>query len=184
MIKRVRYWDLAGTETGCYTVGLRMSVKDGIYYIEDVVRGKWTPHERDAIILQTAKHDAQVFGSKHAVSIYVEQEPGSSGVAVIKYLTRLLAGFSIRADRPSGNKDLRLEPFAAQCEARNVVLIEGSWNSEYIEEMTSIPNGQYRDQGDASSGAFNILTAGSTSAAVSRISGLPGRAPIQRNGPR
>jgi len=71
----------------------------------------------------------------------------------------MLAGYPIEADRPTGDKDTRLEPFAAQCEAGNVKLVKGLWNAAYIDEMISITNGQYRDQGDATSGSFNKLCA-------------------------
>jgi hypothetical protein len=68
-----------------------------------------------------------------------------------------LAGYPIYEDLPSGDKDTRLEPFAAQAEAGNVRLVRGSWNAAYIEELCSIPNGKYRDQADGTSGAFNKL---------------------------
>jgi len=156
---RVRYWDKAGTDgSGAYTCGALLARGlDGKIYIEDVVRGQWSALERESIMKQTAQLDAQMFGDVYAVDIYIEQEPGSGGKESAESTIRNLAGFNIYRDMPSGNKDARLEPFAAQAEAGNVILIEGKWNRDYIEEMVAIPNSQYRDQGDATAGAFNKL---------------------------
>jgi phage terminase large subunit-like protein len=54
-------------------------------------------------------------------------------------------GFPIRADLPTGNKEARAEPFAAQSEAGNVSLVRGVWNAEYIEELCLFPLGPYAD---------------------------------------
>ena len=60
----------------------------------------------------------------------------------------------------TGSKDIRLDPFQAQCEAGNVYLVRGPWNEAFIEELCAIPNGRFRDQSDAAGGAFNKLTEG------------------------
>ncbi len=169
---RVRYWDKAATPgAGCFTVGLLMDeTEDGHYIVEDVVRGQWSSGERDRVMQQTAELDRSRYGN--AVQIHIEQEPGSSGVDAMQALVKLLAGFPVFADKVTGDKDVRLEPFAAQCEAGNVKLRRGAWNAAYIEEMCAIPNGKYRDQGDASSGAFNRLTTsakGKTASAPARV---------------
>lgn len=185
--KRVRYWDKAATEggNGAASCGVLIAKAEGKFYIEHVVRGRYSAAGREDIILQTAQSDASKYG-RHMVATWTEQEPGSGGKESADATIRNLSkhGFSIKADRPTGNKDLRLEPLAAQAEAGNVFILPGPWNEEYVDEMCAIPYAAVRDQGDASSGAFNILTAGSSAAAVSKVSGLPGRAPVQRKGPR
>jgi len=128
--------------------------------IEDVVRGQWGSHNRQQIMLQTAQRDGQ------GVQIYIEQEPGSSGKDSVTAEITLLRGYSVHADRPTGDKDVRMEPFAAQCEAGNVRLLRGAWNGAYLDELTSIPSGTYRDQADATSGAFNKLALRGPVAAV------------------
>ena len=70
---------------------------------------------------------------------------------------RSLAGFAVRAEHPTGSKALRAEPYAAQAEAGNVVLLEAAWNGTYLDELCSFPYGKNDDQVDASSGAFNRL---------------------------
>lgn len=163
--RRVRYWDKAGTAGGgAYTAGVLLALdEEGIVYVEDVVRGQWSAGERERVIRQTAELDAQRYG--HVV-IWVEQEPGSGGLESVQATIRNLAGFPVYADRPTGDKDARLEPFAAQAEAGNVRLLRGAWNAAYVEELAAVPNGACRDQADATAGAFNRLAGGPTWEAV------------------
>lgn len=147
---RARYWDKAATaDGGDYTAGVRMSrTADGMYYIEDVTRGRWSSGERDKVIRQCAETDPP------GTQIWLEQEPGSSGVDSVQALIRMLAGFNVRADRVTGSKVVRAGPLAAQAEAGNVILIRGMWNAAFLDELTSFPNGAHDDQVDAASGAF------------------------------
>ena len=88
---------------------------------------------------------------------YMEQEPGSSGVDNYKADVKVLAGFRVKKDRPSGDKGVRGEPFAAQTEAGNVFLVKAPWNWDFINEITTFPNAAHDDQWDANSGEFNHL---------------------------
>jgi len=150
---RVRYWDIAASQDdGDYTSGVRMCKSDdGIYYIEDIRRGQLSPHNVEKLVLQTAQLDTR------PVKIWMEQEPGSSGKSVIARYVKLLAGFSFRGDKVTGSKELRADPFAAQCEAGNVKLVRGSWNHEFLDEVTIFPNGDHDDIVDSCSGAFDKL---------------------------
>jgi predicted phage terminase large subunit-like protein len=155
--KRIRYWDKGGTDNaGAYTAGVLMAYYEGILYVEDVVREQMSAGRREKVIRQTAELDAQHYG-KSGVHVYVEQEPGSGGKESAENTIRNLAGFVVYADRPTGNKDTRMEPFAAQAEAGNVRLKRGHWNQAFIEEAVTVPNSTYRDQIDAASGAVNRL---------------------------
>jgi predicted phage terminase large subunit-like protein len=156
--KRVRYWDKAGTKDGgAYSVGLLMALdKEGTFYVEDVVRGQWGALERNRIIEQTAEMDAGKYG-KPKVDVWVEQEPGSGGKESAEYTIRQLAGYPVHSERVTGEKEDRARPYASQVEAGNVVLRRGEWNKPYVDELTLFPMGQYKDQTDASSGAFNKL---------------------------
>ena len=156
-VRRVRYWDKAGTEDdGAYTAGVLVAHAQykGLFYIEDVVRGQWSALEREQVIRQTAELDRQKYGH---VAVWIEQEPGSGGKESAEATVRNLAGFAVHVGRVTGSKDVRLEPFAAQAEALNVRLVSGAWCGNYIEEMCAVPNSQYRDQADATAGAFNKL---------------------------
>lgn len=153
---RVRYWDKAASTSASakYSAGVRLSIApDGRVTIEHVVRGQWTTQERRRIMLQTAEQDAQAF--RNGVINYIEQEPGSSGLDSVTDEIRLLRKFPVFADRPSGDKDTRLMPFIAQAAALNVFLLAGAWHGAYIDELVAVPTGYYRDQADATAGAYN-----------------------------
>ncbi len=154
----VRYWDKAGTaDGGKRTAGvLEGEHNRGDFYVLDVVKGQWSAGEREEVIHQTAHLDYARWGPN--VDIWVEQEPGSGGKESAENTIRNLAGFKIHADRPTGDKATRAEPFAAQAQAGNVSLVRADWTPSYLAELTSFPTGTYTDQVDASSGAFNKLT--------------------------
>lgn len=158
-VRRCRYWDKGGTDDGgAYTAGVLVALHpNGQIFIEDVVRGQWSAGKREAVIKQTAMLDKTRLREGERYQIQVEQEPGSGGKESAQSTIANLQGFSVYADRPTGDKDTRLEPFAAQAEAGNVRLLRGTWNHDYLEELIAIPNGKYRDQGDATSGGFNAL---------------------------
>lgn len=154
--RAVRYWDKAGTEGGGdYSAGCLMAVHEGIYYVINMTRGQWSALKRETAIECCAERDRQQFPG---IQIWVEQEPGSSGVESAAATIRRLAGHAVRADRVTGDKELRAGPFAAQCEAGNVRLVAGPWNAAYLDELCMFPHGSHDDQVDASSGAFNKLS--------------------------
>jgi predicted phage terminase large subunit-like protein len=161
---RVRYWDLAATTTGDYSVGVLMSkCPDGSYCIEDVQRDRLSSLHTERLVSQTANVDGR------GVKIYIEQEGGSGGLNTISNYTRLLSGYSVRGDKPTGSKEIRSDPFAAQAEAGNISMVRGAWNSAYLDELGQFPTGTNDDQVDASSGAFNRLTSEKRITAAGRI---------------
>lgn len=154
-IRWLRGWDLASTAAdGDYTVGAKVGVhEDGRVFVGHIVRGQYGAHERDNIMLQTAQADGR------SVKISIPQDPGQAGKSQVLYLTRKLAGFSVSSSPESGDKITRAEPFAAQVNAGNVVLIDdGTWDVQaLLGEMRLFPNGRHDDQIDALSRAFNEL---------------------------
>ena len=154
--QRVRYWDFAATKgAGAYTSGaLIVKTPDGIYYVEDIIRGQWSSRERNKIMLQTAQLDYDRYGN---IPTWFEKEGGSSGIDAAEHIIQMLDGYSVHSDHVTGSKVVRAEPFAAQCEAGNVKLVRGKWNFDYITEMTEFPNGVYKDQVDSSVGAYSKL---------------------------
>lgn len=169
--RRVRYWDKAGTKDGGKaTAGVLVARgADGVVSIESVISGHWSAGEREAVIKQTAQLDAQQFG--RGVETWMEQEPGSGGKESAESTIKNLAGYPVHADKVTGDKDVRLEPFLAQAEAGNVRLKQGEWNGPYIEQMCAIPNGIERDAADATGGGFNMLMGGAPQAGPSVLAG-------------
>ena len=157
--KSVRYIDKAGTEdVGAYTAMVLMHMMhDGTYVVENVTRGQWSALERERRLLQTAQSDA-AFCSNYAVRI--EQEPGSGGKESVENTIRMLRGYRAYADKVTGNKELRAEPYAAQVQGGNVRLLGAPWNSDFLDEHEVFPSGRFKDQVDAASGAFNKLVSG------------------------
>jgi predicted phage terminase large subunit-like protein len=153
--QKIRFWDKAGTAGGgAYTVGALIGVdRDNRYWVLDVVRGQWDSSEREKVIQQTAEADGK------GTVIGLEQEPGSGGKESAEATVRRLAGFRVRIDRPTGDKALRADPFSSQVNSNNVFLKRANWNSDYLEELRFFPASTYKDQVDASSGAFNLLCA-------------------------
>jgi predicted phage terminase large subunit-like protein len=134
-------------------------MRDDTYVVEDVRRGQWSALERERRLLQMAQSAA---GFCNILSVYVEQEPGSGGKESAEASVRMLKGFRAYADKVTGSKEVRAEPYAAQVESGNVALVAGSWNVDFLDEHETFPNGKFKDQVDAASGAFNKLATSST----------------------
>ena len=160
--KSVRYIDKAGTEDGgAYTaMALMHLMKDGTFVIEDMKRGQWSALEREKTLLRTVENDAVALELNY--SVYVEQEPGSGGKESAENSVRMLRGHRAYADKVTGKKELRAEPYAAQVQGGNIKLLVGGWNGDFLDEHEVFPNGPRKDQVDAASGAFNKLISGST----------------------
>jgi len=149
-MKTCRYWDKAATQDGgCRTAGVKLGIDaNKVVYILDVVAGQWSPGKREAIILQTAQLDGR------DTHVWIEEEGGSGGKESAESTIKNLSGFVCRSDRPTGDKETRAEPFAVQMEIGNVKLVEGAWNKDYIDELKSFPRGKFKDQVDATAGAY------------------------------
>lgn len=146
----LRYWDKAGTAGGgAFTAGVLMHrLNDGRFCVSDVRRGQYGALDRERLIKQTAQLDG------HDVRVVIEQEPGSGGKESAEATIRMLAGHRVAADRPTGDKELRAEPYAAQVQGGNLMLVRGEWNRAFMDEHEMFPNGKYRDQVDAAGAAF------------------------------
>ena len=154
--RRIRHWDFAATtnERSDWTVGVRMSTVDGRFFIEDVERHRLSPNESDARMRKVAEDDHEYAGWTPQRG---EQEPGSAGIKQATAFAKLMVGFDVKSERPTGPKEVRARAFASQCEAGNVYLVAGDWIPEYLKELEDFPHGKHDDQVDASSGAFNDL---------------------------
>ena len=84
----------------------------------------------------------------------IPQDPGQAGKDQSSSLTRHLNGFRVKSVRETGPKQTRAEPLSAQWQAGNVELVQGSWNRDYLLEMSAFPSKDHDDYVDASSGAY------------------------------
>lgn len=153
---RVRYWDLGGSDSkkADYTVGCLMSkTAEGLFYIEDIKRGQWSPKERNEQMKATAEADQL---AHPGTSIWIEKVPGLA-VEVIDNIVRYLAGYSVRTEMAKNDKVTRADPLASQCEANNVKVVREEWSAVFRSELAAFPHGKNDDQVDAASGAFSKL---------------------------
>ena len=95
----------------------------------------------------------------HIPIITISMEPGSGGKESAENTVRNLAGWRVRVDRPTGDKAQRADGYSVQVNNNNVYLLKGMWNRDYIEELRffSLENSKFKDQVDASSGAFKFV---------------------------
>jgi len=154
--RRIRFWDLASTEPGRrnknpdWTVGALVSLWNGVWYIEDIVRLQQSPGKVEAMVSKVAKQDGMT-------SIRMEQEPGASGVAVIdSYATRVLVGHDFKGVPMRGDKLIRAKPLASAAELGKVRLVSAPWNNTFVDELESVP-GNHDDQMDAVSAAMSVI---------------------------
>ena len=154
----VRFWDKAGTDKGGdWTAGVKLGIaRDGVIYVADVRHEQRAASARRLMMRATAEQD----GGDCAIGI--EQEGGSAGKDAAADDARLLAGFRVTSEHPTGDKVTRAEPFAAQWQAGNVRLVKGAWNPVYLDEMEGFPHAAHDDQVDASSGAYKLALGGDT----------------------
>lgn len=149
-----RYWDKAAStrEGACRTAGVKMGLDVfGRYVVAHSAVVQEGPANREEFIRKVAEEDGT------AVEQVVEVEGGSSGVDAAQATAANLAGYRVTLDRPSGEKTVRAQPYSDQMKAGNVVILDGPWAGEYVRELQSFPYGKWKDQVDASSGAFNHL---------------------------
>lgn len=150
-----RGWDLAATSgenVGARTAGVKIGkLPDGRFIVAHMIAEAAGPFEVRSLLKRTAGVDGE------DCRIAIPQDPGSAGKVQSRDLIAALAGYVVSAKPVTGDKATRAEPFAAQVEAGNVLILVGPWNEEYLDEISTFPNGKRKDIGDASAEAFNAL---------------------------
>ena len=114
-LRKVRAWDLAATSAGGdWTVGGLMGKDEASSgcYIMNLKRKQLSPADVERLVRTTAEADGR------DVTILIEQEPGSSGKALVEhYLRNVLPDFRV-VPMPVGStpKLSRAQPFLAAAE--------------------------------------------------------------------
>lgn len=159
----VRFWDCAATEVDPvkkrrgknpdWTVGFKMSEKDGIYYIEDISHSQLSAMNVEKLQGDTAKSDG------HSVRIREEEEGGSSGkYAIEKKKQNIFKGYAYEGVRNTGSKIERAMPVSAAAERGVIKVVKGCRNLEaFYNEIEGFPASSHDDLVDGFSGAFNAL---------------------------
>lgn len=181
--RTVRFWDCAATEVDPakkkrgkgpdFTVGLKMSEKGGIYYLEDIIHVQQSAMNVEKLQKETAQSDG------YGVRIREEEEPGASG----KYTTQkkakeIFKGYAYEGVRNTGNKIDRAKLVSAASERGIVKIVRGCRNLEkFFDELEGFPAAPHDDLADGFSGAFNALGIIPVTAAPTDISRDEGSSP-------
>jgi len=164
--KRVRAWDLAGTERKDtaerrerkagdpdWTAGVRMSkTDDGLYFVEHIERFREDPPKVAGRVKAIAGQDGR------RVRVRLPQDPGQAGKAQVKSYIMMLNGFLVTALPVTGSKEHRAGPASTQAQAGNIKVLRGPWNEAFFSELENFPEGLHDDQVDAFSDAYDELT--------------------------
>lgn len=146
-VRRVRYWDLAATEANehndpDYSVGTRLALlSDGRLVVEDVQRFRKNPAGTEAHVKAVAQMDGP------GVSIYIEQEPGSAGKQLISNWSRhILPNYHVAGHAKTRSKEEMIVPVSARASQGDILVVRGSWNSDWLDELTAFPAVGHDDQ--------------------------------------
>lgn len=173
-LRLIRYWDQAASEVKegtdpDFTAGVLMGVEYGPdgpippFYVIDVRSLRGTPGQVEKFIRDTALEDKLILG---AVEIWMEQEPGSSGVNNIdNYRRRILPDFVFQGDKVTGNQVERVKPLSGATEQAKIRLVAGEWNQRFINQAVAYPGKGHDDEIVAASGAYNLLALGPVASA-------------------
>lgn len=155
-LPKARVWDLAASENGGdYTTGGLYAYDKAIdtLYVLNMIRRQLSPGAVEVLVQDTAKADGL------GVKVYVEQEPGASGKALVHhYNVTVLPEYVVEAVPATDGKSTRAQPMLAAAEAGHVKLLKGSWNEAFISEFGTFPVGDHDDQVDNASIAYTKMS--------------------------
>lgn len=161
--QRVRFWDMASTDPSKrkskdkrnpdYTVGFKLAMHQGLYWIEDIVRVQKSPADVEAIVKATAELDG------YSCAVRMEQEPGSSGdVTIDHYARNVLQGYDFAGVRSTGSKVERSRAASTAAQNGRIFIVDKCKNMlPFFDEADVFPYGIKDDTIDGLSGAFNYF---------------------------
>jgi len=161
LLRPVRYWDFAASEPKVgsdpdWTVGLKAYLFQGRVYVVDVMRMQARPKAVEEKVKWACAFDGP------GCTVWIEQEPGASGINLIVNYQEKLPGYAVRGDRVTGPKRLRWIPASAMAEHGGVILLEAGWNEPFLNAIEMVGTGAelHDDDADALAGAIAKLTGG------------------------
>ncbi len=128
IVRTVRAYDFAGTLKSSsnpspdYTVAAKVSkLKNGNYFVHEVVRTRILPGDHEGFILSNAKNDG------FDTEVVIPLDPGSSGKLVASLLTRAISehGYRVRTLRATGSKLDRFRPFSSLAMNGHITFLKG-----------------------------------------------------------
>jgi predicted phage terminase large subunit-like protein len=151
----VRGWDLASTAGGGdWTAGVLLGLRrNGDVVVLDARRKQANESDARDLMLSTANEDKARYRVPY--TIVIPQDPAQAGVWQAADLTRMLTGFTVKVERPTGRKELRASPFASQQQRGLVGILQSTGASALVAEGAVFPLGRHDDLIDAAATAFN-----------------------------
>ncbi len=172
MVKRVRGWDLAGSDRkkSPWTVGMLIGEDaEGFVYLMHEFRIKDEVSIVKRKVLGTDDYRGQI--SRDDINIFQEfpQDPGQAGKAQkVDWSKHIeLKKREFRFTLESGSKEARMKPFASQVEAGMVFIVDEAWARPCLGELEVFPAGALKDRADAISKGYTRLNLMSRTAHVS-----------------
>lgn len=150
-IELMRAWDLAITdkEKSDFTAGCLAGYDKltGNFYIAHISKKKGNWFAIKNLIVDLATTEVNRIGVE-AVSgfktAYEEIRASLMGITQVSYHV------------PRENKMIRANPWIARIDAGKVFLAKGTWNADFIDELSTFPDGRHDDQVDAVSLAWEM----------------------------
>jgi predicted phage terminase large subunit-like protein len=130
-----------------------VAYRDGVYWLVHVDRTQSSARGVERRVRQTADLDGV------AVPVGLWQDPGQAGKGQVDhYRRRVLPGFDVRSERPTGSKVTYASVWASAAEAQNFKVVRGEWNEAFFAEVEEFADdSDEADQIDAVSGAVQEL---------------------------
>lgn len=155
--QKVRYYDLAVSikKTADYTVGALIGVDD---FENIIVYDVWRDRVKSPDMLRAIKRNA----IKDGTGVHIVLESEKTGITQLDYLMQEaeLRGYTMLTHSVQGDKLTRASAVMVRISAGKLKLVRGSWNTAFIDELSTFPAGAHDDQVDALTGGYNYLADG------------------------
>jgi len=167
-VEYVRYWDLAASPEGDYSVGTKVCLDGSRVVVADVVRVRLAWPELRQRMSRVAIEDGP--GTAVGIEKAAFQLAAVQDVRALPELAHIeVRGVPVRATSAAvkalyenlpadkAAKAARGASWLARAEAGEVVLVVAAWNEPWLVEITDFPLSEYDDQWDSFTGAVMML---------------------------
>jgi predicted phage terminase large subunit-like protein len=166
----VLYWDFAATEKKMgtegnkkandpdFTAGVSIKYHSGVYYITGMWAEQLSPTASEELYQQVSTAFVNRVKMEGGIPLVrFELETGSAARRDAIRLIKMLPFADVRGIPSEKDKITRAKALASQARVRNVKLVKGAWNEEYLTHMHHQPDLAHDDIMDGSSGSYNAI---------------------------